>query len=313
MKVLTPGNDAQAATEFDGEGELLCKLSGCTSVINWIESGSESLSVSVNGVAVPLPFKYHILAMASGALEELIVDPTRRQALPWGERLNHWRGAVKGVHQMHLNMVAHRDLKSSNCLLMVQKGNSEVRLADLGRSKDFANPPSLPEIEYISGRGDLRYAPPEHLWFQGGSTAADFRNADLYGLGSLLVELATGHPMTALAVGSWQDARSEGQRDFLSGHRRDLGTLRPRFSRAIEELGGELPPVIRHESIALLKQLCDPVPAQRQPRPPHGKRVAPDPGLAWLLRRADILGRRLNVSSRRPIYRSNKNAHRSAS
>lgn len=309
IKVLVPTGVAQAVTEFDNEGVLLQKLINSSAVINLVESGTEMISVNINGTPIQLDFRYHVLALASGALDELISDPVSRAALPWQERLSHWRGAIKGVHQMHLNNVAHRDLKCSNCLLMLQGRNSEVRLGDLGRSKDFSLAPSLPRNEYLTGRGDLQYAPPEYLYYQGGSTETDFRNADLYGLGSLLVELATGHPMTAHAIGSWMSAISQGLQDFHSGNLRDLAALRPRFHRAIEQLSAEFAPAIRHDAVVLVRQLCDPVPSARQPKRPPGKRHVPDKGLLWLLRRADILSRLVSVQSRQRNHRRH-NAHR---
>jgi serine/threonine protein kinase len=315
MKVLVPSGNAQAASEFDAEGVLLQKLVKCSGVITWVDSGTAMLSLNLGGAQVQLPFGYRVMALASAALEELVLDPARRVAVPWQERLSHWRGAIRGVHQMHLNNVAHRDLKASNCLVMLHGRETEIRIGDLGRSKDFTDPASQSLLEYAFGRGDPRFAPPEHLWFQGGSAAVDFKNADLYGLGSLFAELATGHPMTALAIGSSWDlsnARHEGARDYRKGFRRDLAALRPKFHRAIEQMALDLPPAIRHDAVQLLRQLCDPVPSERQPKRMRGKRHVPDPGLLWLLRRADILSRRLSVEAR-TRHQAKKTKRRSAS
>jgi eukaryotic-like serine/threonine-protein kinase len=311
MKILVPG-DPQTAVEFNSEGALLQKLINCSEVIDWVDSGTVVLDLNLNGKQVQLPFGFHVMALATGTLEDLIVDPARRAAMPWLELLSLWRRAIKGVHQMHFNDVAHRDLKSSNCLLMERSKDLDVRISDLGRSKDLSLPPSVSPIFYAVGRGDPRHAPPEHVWFQGGGTAEDFRNADLYGLGSLFAEIATGHPMTGLALGSAMDlqkARLEGAQDHQKGHRRDLAVLRPKFHRAIDQI--DLPPVIRHDARQLLKQLCDPVSSERQPRR-GGKRHRPDPGLLWLLRRADIMTHQLSIEERR-VKQSQKKQSRSAS
>lgn len=254
MKILVPG-DPQTAAEFNSEGVLLQKLNHCSEVIDWVDSGTVTLDLNLNGNQVQLPFGYHVMALAAGTLEELVVDPARRAAMPWLELISLWRRAIKGVHQMHLNNVAHRDLKSSNCLLVARSKDLDVRIADLGRSKDLSLPPSVLPIFYAVGRGDPRFAPPEHVWFQGDGTAEDFRNADLYGLGSLFAEIATGHPITALAIGSAMDlqkARFEGAQDHQKGNRRDLAVLRPKFHRAIDQI--DLPPVIRQDARQLLKQ-----------------------------------------------------------
>jgi serine/threonine protein kinase len=298
VKLLMPSNDPQAAAEFNAERDLLRKLARCQGVVTLVDSGIADVPVSINGLEVPLPFKYHVLSLASGSLDELTSDPGRLAALAWVDRMSLWRGAIKGIHQMHLNAVAHRDIKTDNCLLMVNGKRTEVRIADLGRSKDFSISPTLLPQDYLHGRGDRRFAAPEFLWFQGGQNGSDFRAADLYGLGSLLAELATGHPMTALAIGSWETAVHQGQRDFLSGIRRDLTVLRPQFRRAIDEVADQMPRTIRIDGAAILTQLCDPVPIARFPlRRTANKRVI-EPGLDWLLRKADILVKRLSIEEK---------------
>lgn len=301
VKLLMPSPDPHAAAEFDAEGVLLRKLNRCEGVVTRVDSGTGDIPMATsNGLVVPLPFKYLVLSLASGALNELTRDPGRLAALAWTDRLSLWRGAIKGIHQMHLKTVAHRDIKADNCLLMVSGNRVEVRIADLGRSKDFSLSPTLLPEDYVRGRGDLRFAPPEFLWFQGGHAASDFRAADIYGLGSLLAELATGHPMTALALGSWQTAAADGQRDFLAGTRRDLAILRPQFRRAVDEAADQMPRPIRHDAAALLAQLCDPVHEARFPHRRLNKKFVPEPGLDWLIRRADILAKRLSVEQKKP-------------
>lgn len=303
MKVLPPTTSPMAQVDFDNERTLLRKLNPCGSVVNLVDSASDVVPMtSVLGVTAPVPFNFHVLALASASLDEVTNSPVTLGRLSWPERLTLWRGAVKGVHQMHLKCVAHRDLKSSNCLIMVVGATSEVRLTDLGRSKDLTQPPAHHLQAYLEGMGDFRYAPPEYLWLQGGASADDFKLADLYGLGSLLVELATGHPMTALALTSWSDAREVGIVDFAAGVTRDLATLRPQFRSAINAFAEDVPAAIRGETVQLLGQLCDPVPTTRRPRRAPGKRYTPDSGLLWLLRRADILRGQLVTAPRRRGY-----------
>ncbi len=301
VKLLMPSPDPQAAAEFDAEGQLLRKLHKCESVVTLIDSGTADIPMATthNGLIVPLPFKYLVLSLASGALNELTRDPARLATLAWTDRLSLWRGAIKGIHQMHLKTVSHRDIKAENCLLMISGNRTEVRIADLGRSKDFAQAPTLLPQDYLRGRGDLRFAAPEFLWFQGGHDASDFKAADIYGLGSLLAELATGHPMTAIALGSWQSVAAAGQKDFLAGTRRDLAVLRPQFRRAVDEVAAQMPRPIRHDAASLLTQLCDPVPSARFPQRRLNRKFMPEPGLDWLIRRVDILAKRLSVEQKR--------------
>jgi serine/threonine protein kinase len=312
MKVLVPSNDPGITAEFEREGILLKHLVKCSSVINLVESGTDTFMMCLDAspvAVVPVQISFHVLALASGDVSELTMDPDLLKRLDWSERLTILRGAVKGVHQMHLKSVAHRDLKSANCLLVVQGARSEVRVADLGRAKDVTLAPTLAPFDYLRGRGDFRFAAPEYLWMQGASDAASLRSADLYGLGSLFAELATGHPITALAIGSWQTAMVDAQRDISSGIHRDLAILRPQFRRAIEEIADELPRTIRHGAVELLSQLCDPVPTERHHRTKLGRTVANRPGLEWLIRRVDILSKQLQVqTSIRIRYKKNRSA-----
>lgn len=297
LKVLNPlrGTEAQAVEEFDNEAALLRKLIKRSHVINCLDSATELVAV---GGGLPSPIKYHVLTEASGSLDELILDPVTFAALPWAERLSHWRGAILGVHQMHLSQIAHRDIKAANCLLMIGAKNSvEIRLTDLGRSKDFSLGPALPRNHYLAGRGDPAHAAPEFLHLQGTPLGADFCLADLYGLGSLLTELATGHSMTSLALGSWSDVLTASQQDFLNGVQRDLSTLRPQFRLAAQQAASLAPKSIRPHIESLLFQLCDPVPSARVPKR-RGRPVAITETSRWLLARADILQKQLSVKAK---------------
>lgn len=313
VKVLDPNgaSNANIVADFENEGVLLEKLVKRSHVINWHETSTATVPFTVDsGVAAPavqLKFKYHVMARASGVLDEVTSDPSLRSQVEWLERLGHWRGVILGVHQMHLSAVAHRDLKAENCLLMAGlKDSVEVRLADLGRSKDFSTPSRYVVEEYLAGRGDKRHAAPECLLLLAGSTKADFRLADLYGVGSVLAELATGQSMTALSL-DWREVAQQSLLDFRRGIQIDPSVLRPGYSRAVEEVAGHVPKVIQKDIADLLTQLCDPVPEGRIPRM-FGNRPLNSDGLEWLLRRADIAQRRLEASIKQAQTKRKKTA-----
>lgn len=310
VKVLDPeqAGHPEVSAEFKNEGLLLQKLQRRSHVINWFDSGTQTVQVTLGGICLPVPVSFHVMALASGGLSEITLVPSNLAAIAWEERVAHWRGAILGVHQMHLSTVAHRDLKADNCLLMAGTHNAiEVRITDLGRSKDFGVAPTLPPWVYLGGLGDRSHAAPEFLYLQGGNTGEDFRLADLYGLGSLLAELATGHGMTSLAIGSWRDVLQRAQSDLSAGVTRNLSTLRPQYKRACAEAVEDIPGVIRRDVATLLDQLCNPQPHERLPRH-SGKRTRREDGLQWLLDKADILGRRLNIDARKPSYRRKQGA-----
>jgi serine/threonine protein kinase len=298
VKVLTPSSDGAAISDFDNEGSLLQKLNSCDGVINYVDGGVESISMESNGLKIPLPLRFHVMNLASGSVAELILDPDTRASLDWAERIGIWRGMIMSVRQMHLNRVAHRDLKTSNCLLMVSGNTSKVKLADLGRSKDLSIPTTLPVDHYLAGRGDLRFAPPEHLWLQGGSAAEDFIAADYYGLGSLLVELVTGQPLSSLVMGNYSAVIKGAIEDHKLGLHSDLSVLKLRYRAVISEIVAEMPKSIQEDARALLLSMCGPLPAGRLEHSPFRRdRLQRDP-LEWVLRRADIMIRRLKIDAR---------------
>jgi eukaryotic-like serine/threonine-protein kinase len=307
IKVLTQFADSNAVIDFDNEGELLLLLNDCDGVINVIDSDVESFPVQTdNGMTLMVAVRYHVLSFASGSVDQLLLDPITRARLDWAERLRMWRGAVKGIHQMHLRGVAHRDLKSSNCLLMVHKNVSRVRLGDLGRAKNLSTSPTGPVERYWAGRGDMSYSPPEFLWLQGGVESKDFVAADYYGLGSLLVELVTGQGITALVLGDFRPIVRQALEDHQNGRYSDLSGLSLSYRSTVSDITSQMPPSLRVDAEAVLNTLCHPVAAERLAHPPFSRDRLLKDGLGWVLRRADIMIKRAEIDIRqeRQLLRS---------
>lgn len=308
IKVMTPTSDIEVLADFENEGRLLQTLNGCDGIINYVDGGAETFPFQgPGGVSLPIELRFHVLVLADGNLEELLRDPSIRSDLGWTERLRIWREAVRGVMQMHRQGVVHRDLKSSNCLLVVNGKQTTVRLTDLGRAKSLTVPPVHMPIQYQTGRGDFRFAAPEALFWQAGSSADDFRAADYYGLGSLLTELVSGQPMTALAIGDYRQALIEGRADFDAGVRRDLDVLVGKYRHAVSEVVETLPLTIQDDARHVLSSLCHPDPSQRALASFSRDRHSRD-RLSWVLRRTDIMTRRLSIEARALRLREKVNA-----
>lgn len=299
VKVLSPTPDVQSAIEFRNEGVLLRHLNSCDGVINFVDEGTEKIEIPAGpGLVVPLEFPYIVLSLASGSVDEIIMNPAARNKLGWIERLRFFRDSAKAIRQMHNQGVAHRDLKCSNCLMMVRGNTTFVRLGDLGRAKDLGSGPTLPIDFYVAGRGDLRYAPPEHLYLQGGVSAQEFMSADYYGLGSLLVEIITGQGLTALALGSFGPILAQSQVDHAAGRQRDIGTLSSRYRSTILSVVSVVPSSIKDDAETVLTHLTRPVPGERLARAPYSRdRLSREP-LDWVIRRIDIMIRRLEIEAR---------------
>jgi serine/threonine protein kinase len=295
LKVLNPGAGPDPTLEFRRERELLAQLRKSSSVVTLLDSSTAQITLEASGVKVNLPVTYHVLELASGCLEELVME---RDKISLQERFRLWRGVIKGVHQMHLKGIAHRDLKTSNCLLFVGSSRSTTvpKVSDLGRSCHMGQPAMHQPADYLTGRGDFRFAPPEFLFLQGEDTPRAHKCADLYGLGSLLCEVVTGQGITSLALGFGPEIVEDSIKLARVNRRVDLSALRSRYLPAYRLFEESIPGQIRQPSLRLLKQLCDPVPEMRLPIIRSGKRQVVEEDLAWLLRRADILLKTLKQS-----------------
>src|ERR1039458_2159346 len=289
VKILSfrSGSLLEARLEFDGEKDLLQTLAGCSHVVNAIDHGSHPLTLTApTGTPLVVTIEYVVLELADACLSELLLF---RNRLPWSDRLRLFRDIVKGVHQMHLRQVVHRDIKADNSLVF--SDTQSAKIADLGRSKDTSQPSQFISTAYAAGRGDLRFAPPEFIWLCGGEDAVEMARADLYLLGSLLFELATGFGITTLAL---PDATSilnlmqpltEAARraDLVARHRELLERYLPTY----ELFGQEVPPPLRDRARSLLATLTDPDPKSRVP---GFRRSTLSPwDLEWVLHGIDVL------------------------
>lgn len=310
VKILKPGvNDPGAVLDFENEGLLLRKLGSCDGVIDVLDSGSHTLQATLSGgFVIPIAMPYQALALASGSLDEISNDPAARSRLDLVEALHLWRSAVLSLMRMHQGGVAHRDLKCSNCLIMVNKSGPIIQFGDLGRAKDMSLPPTHAIIEYARGRGDIFHSPPEAIFWQGGEMTEDFLAADYYGVGSLFIELLTGFSLTRLAIGDMGSAFSQGQSDFQSGRRRDLTVLSAKYEYVIGGVVEKLPKAVQSDLALILGSLCHPDPLRRLLKSPFSRDRNAKDKLEWILRRIDIVIRHLNIERREARRRERKAA-----
>jgi eukaryotic-like serine/threonine-protein kinase len=174
------------------------------------------------------------------------------------------------------------------------KSRNEPKCPILGRAANTKLPHHFAPQDYLTGRGDFRFAPPECLFAQASPDRKACKNADIYGLGSLLFELVTGQGITSLVLGYGPHIVRQALNQAASGRVIDLSSLRGKYADAFALFEQELPLAIRQPASALLRQLCDPVPDMRLPKV-LGARSVVDGDLEWLLRRADILVKALMV------------------
>lgn len=298
LKVLKQSATPDAMSDFSNEADLLQQLNACDGVIKYVDHGNSVVTVDSAGLSIPFTIHYIVLSWASAAVSELIEDPVLRARLNATEKFRIWRDVIKAVRQMHGAGVAHRDLKCSNCLVLVRRDYSTAVVADLGRAKNLALPPAIPSDRYFRGRGDLFHSPPEFVYLQGEPGPADAIAADYYSLGSVLVEMITGFSITALAIPDIQTVFKQAQLDLMAGRRRDTGVLAGRYRAVIAAVVEGLPKSVRADASMLINQLCHPVSTMRSTPSPFRRDRRDRDNLHWILKRVDIMIKQLEIEDR---------------
>jgi eukaryotic-like serine/threonine-protein kinase len=291
---------ADAVDEFRGEVALLRRLRDCDRVVDIHDSGQHTVHLNhrPSGGTIPVTTEFAVLELAAGALADLLL---LGRSFGWSDRLRLYRDVVKGVHQMHLRRIVHRDVKADNALVFERPEIAKV--ADLGRSHDTNEPPRFVVEAYLHGRGDPHFAPLEFLWLQGTEDPDDQARADLYLLGSLLFEVATGVSFTALIASDPRSVMATNAALPEADRKRDwcanVPWLREVARPARETFAGEVPSNIRPQAVALLEQLTDPDPLRRLPTFHGGRRRVTPWDLQWLLERIDGMRRAIDPRLRR--------------
>ncbi len=300
VKILSLSQrNTQGLFEFERDAELLNLLKSCSNVIDILDTGTTKvpMTMEASGQPIELDVSYMVLERADANLTEMLL---RRHSISWEDRLKLFRDVAKGVHQMHRRYVVHRDLKGDNTLLKNQGSTVIAKVSDFGRSRNTRQPSPVVASAYEPGRGDLRFAPPEFLWGLGTNEPDEMRLADLFLLGSVLFEFATGQGLTGIVFGDPRGVVLAKQSLDRETRYHDLVNNRTRiqsdFEGAYTLFASEVTPSIRIEAVSLLRRLTAVNPEDREPR--HMRTRGDRWDLQWLLKRIDRLGLQLRVAKR---------------
>ena len=128
--------------------------------------------------------------LTAGSLRALLQHAGRPIALARGVEL--MRQAAEGVHAGHLSGIVHRDVKPENLLLAADGADVTVRVADFGLTK-------LAETGLTLG-GNVFFGSPAYMSPEMCKGSPLDARSDVYSLGVVLYEVATGLPPFQVAV-----------------------------------------------------------------------------------------------------------------
>ncbi|KAG2309046.1 hypothetical protein Bca52824_028794 [Brassica carinata] len=121
---------------------------------------------------------HDILQGRKGVAGALLPGPV----LTWQQRVKIAVGAAKGLEYLHEKEVIHRDIKSSNILLV---DDDVAKIADFDPSDQ--NPDMAVRPHCCRGLGASNFKAPEYIM-----TGRLTKKSDVYGFGVVLLELLTG-------------------------------------------------------------------------------------------------------------------------
>lgn len=233
-------------TSYTFERDILlhCNEKRLTKVVLALEHGEIQIPNydQINGLVY-----YLIFQLADGDVRGRVRDDARFDAR-WSIKV--LKDVTVGTRQVHLQLIAHQDLKPSNVLLFDQ----EARLADFGRAsrKGYIAPHDDFEVA-----GDRIYSPPEHLY---GYNHPDFTvrrfGCDLYMLGNLASFLFSGINITSQIMAHlpsqfhWHKWAGE--------YKEILPYLMNAYYTVIDEIKSEIDEDIIPEIIPVIEELCHP-------------------------------------------------------
>jgi serine/threonine protein kinase len=200
------------------------------------------------------PVYYIIFELAEGDVRKQMKS-FQTIDLAWTLRTLHQ--TATGLNQLHINGIAHQDLKPSNVLVFSPR---ESKVGDLGCA-DRRNQRS-PRADFPVA-GDRQYAPPELLYSEVHFEDWQKRRlgCDFYLLGSLVTFLFTGVSINAVLYQYLDQPRRPGF--WPQDYRTVLPYVRDAFGQAINEIRTGIPECVRPKILPAIEELCDPDPHVR--------------------------------------------------
>jgi len=190
LKFLKIGlQDAYRLFAFDREVEIHKHLIGNSRVLALL-SGQRVLEVPIAVAGTQRGMVLEAKYFGVDWYPHTVLRLLSRRERPFSEMLRLFHDVVLGVKQMHEAGVCHRDLKPDN--LLVSEDGSRAVVGDLGTASRGSDGDSFPGADAYKWfwQGATHYVAPER--FAGAGSFGDCITADVYSLGCVLFEVATG-------------------------------------------------------------------------------------------------------------------------
>jgi eukaryotic-like serine/threonine-protein kinase len=218
-------SNAQLHARFDREAQAISRLEH-PNICRLYDVG-ETNDVSTPAGSAPA-LRYLVMEYLDG---ESLADRLRKGPLPTAEVLRYGQQIASALEAAHRKGIVHRDLKPGNVMIT----RSGAKLLDFGLAKSSATTPAgedatahKPLTHEGMVLGTWQYMAPEQL--TGGESDS---RTDIFALGALLYEMATGEPAFA------GKSRTSIVAAILSGEPRPLRQLQPLTPPALEHLIGK--------------------------------------------------------------------------
>jgi eukaryotic-like serine/threonine-protein kinase len=236
-----------AAFNFERDLLFQCKSKGLSRIVHAIAEGKLDL--------LGQPVQYLIFELAKGDARTKF-SAMASFDLAWVLRTLHQIAA--GLQQLHVEQIAHQDIKPSNVLIFEE---DKSKLADLGRAS-LKGVLSQPPHEAFGIAGDPAYAPPELLY---GHVLPDWNKrrfgCDSYLLGSMAAFFFAQVPMTGIIK---MELNPDHQWKQWKGTYPDvLPYVHAAFEKALQKLTPQIPAPVQGEINTAVKHLCNPDPTFR--------------------------------------------------
>lgn len=234
------------------ERDLLQRCTGMNRVVRLLDCGETHVNTNDQYSAV----FYLIFELADSDIRAHV---HRQEKDNIGHLLQLMHQVTVASQQLHNAQIAHLDIKPSNVLVFGQMG---AKLADLGRSIENGQNSPFGSLDCV---GDKRYAPPELLY---ANVRPEWKSnrvgCDFYLLGNLLFFLVTNSSLTQLLSIRLESLNASFHHQNRSISYDEVFPYVNRiFLQIIRELRNDPRTAFVPEIADIVKQLCDPDPAQR--------------------------------------------------